>query len=148
MWFFLEIYQYHCTIFKTDQVSLRASFVYFLSSHKNLKRLCYFCFSDFWMTWCDCIGGPSLQNQCKHVPVTFLWPKQYIYTLHFQPTTSIDWTIVFVSAITCYYRSFAFFGDSFIMSFNYLAYLFYITIAHINRIVVKYLCWFWDVIVQ
>ena len=67
--------------FKTDHVSLGASFVDILSSHKKVERAVIFVLLI--SEWHGVIVVIS-NAKCKHVPLTFLWRRQRICALRFQ----------------------------------------------------------------
>ena len=125
------------------------------ASIKKLKGLCHFHVFDFWMTWCDCSSASSnhpQQRQCQNMSL-WLFCGRGISFVHylFNPTISIHYTTVFVSEITRWNGSFVCFGDSFIMPFTYLVYIFYTNIVHFNRIAIKHFMWsirFWKVLFQ
>ena len=121
--------------FKTDHVSLGASFVDILSSHKKVERAVIFVLLI--SEWHGVIVVIS-NAKCKHVPLTFLWRRQRLCTTFSSLQFSFIGKLFFFSVIVWCHGSFICSGDLFITLFDCLAYIFHTTIAEFNRISVKY----------
>ena len=108
-----------------------------------------------WKNWKSCVIFVFLISEWHDVIVVALLPialsnanvnmfrwlfcggdNAFVYRF-FNPTISIHWKIIFASASTWCYGSFACIGHSFVMLFSHSAYIFHSTIAHFNCIFIK-----------